>query len=116
SSIRAVITALEKRGARENRVGGIGPMNFAQHGALAARFGKIADLNRAYVRLRRVKSQEEIDWLRIGAWLSDRGMAGLGAGDAGGVYEGALGGFLVSAYMAGGGAHVHPFLCAGSLS
>src|SRR5262249_37388362 len=32
SSIRAVITALEKRGARENRVGVIGPMNFAQHG------------------------------------------------------------------------------------
>ena len=48
SSIAAAIAVLEKRGARENRVGVIGPMGFAQHAALAARFGKIADLNRAY--------------------------------------------------------------------
>src|SRR5262249_31029691 len=63
ASIRAVVAALEKRGARENRVAVIGAMNFAQYAALAARFGNIVDLNRAYVRLRRVKSQEEIDWL-----------------------------------------------------
>ena len=61
------------------------PMTFEQHAALAARFGKIANLNRAYVRLRRVKSAEEIDWLRIGAWLSDRGMAGLRDGLAAGL-------------------------------
>src|ERR1700693_4859785 len=42
SSIRAAIAVLDKRGARANRVGVIGPMNFEQHGALAARFGKIA--------------------------------------------------------------------------
>ena len=99
SSIGAVIAALEKRGARENRVGVIGAMNFAQHAALAARFGKIADLNRAYTRLRRVKSQEEIDWLRIGAWLSDRGMAGLRDGIAVGVNERALGDLIERAYM-----------------
>src|SRR5262249_4308122 len=81
-SIRPVVTAREKRSARDNRIGVIGAMNFAKYGALAARFGNIADLNRAYVRLRRVKSQEEIDWLRIGAWLSDRGMAGLRDGIA----------------------------------
>jgi Xaa-Pro dipeptidase len=75
SSIGAGIAVLEKRGARENRVGVIGSLGFAQHAALAARFGKVADLNRVYVRLRRVKSQEETDWLRIGAWLSDRGSA-----------------------------------------
>ena len=50
SSIRAAVAVLEKRGARENRVGVIGPLNFEQHGALAARFGRIANLNRAYVR------------------------------------------------------------------
>src|SRR5262249_8701733 len=90
SSIGAAVAALEKRGARENRVGVIGPLGFAQHTALVARFGKVADLNRAYVRLRRVKSQEEIDWLRIGAWLSDRGMAGLRDGLAIGLTERAL--------------------------
>jgi len=115
SSIGAVIAALEKRGARENRVGVIGSMNFAQHAALAARFGKIADLNRAYVRLRRVKSQEEIDWLRIGAWLSDRGMAGLRDGIAVGVNERALGDLIERAYMREGGINVIHFIGATSM-
>ena len=53
-------------------------MNFEQHGALTARFGKIVNLNRAYVRLRRVKSDEEtrlVPHRRLA--VSDRGMAAL---------------------------------------
>ena len=115
SSIGAVIAALEKRGARENRVGVIGAMNFAQYAALAARFGNIADLNRAYVRLRRVKSQEEIDWLRIGAWLSDRGMAGLRDGLAVDLDERALGDLIERAYMREGGTNVIHFIGATSM-
>jgi Xaa-Pro dipeptidase len=110
SSIAAAVAALEKRGARENRVGVIGPLGFAQHAALAARFSKVADLNRAYVRLRRMKSQEEIDWLRIGAWLSDRGMAGLRDGLAIGLTERALGDLVERAYMREGGANVIHFI------
>jgi Xaa-Pro dipeptidase len=110
SSIGAAVAALEKRGARENRVGVIGPLGFAQHAALAARFGKVADLNRAYVRLRRMKSQEEIDWLRIGAWLSDRGMAGLRDGLAIGLTERALGDLVERAYMREGGTNVIHFI------
>jgi len=115
SSIGAVIAALEKRGARENRVGVVGAMNFAQHAALAARFGNIVDLNRAYVRLRRVKSREEIDWLRIGAWLSDRGMAGLRDGLAVGLNERALGDLIERAYMREGGTNVIHFIGATSM-
>jgi Xaa-Pro aminopeptidase len=103
SSIRCAIAALEKRGARENRIGVIGPMNFEQHASLSARFGKVTSLNRAYVRLRRVKSPEELDWLRIGAWLSDRGMAGLRDGLAAGVTERALGDRIERAYVPQGG-------------
>jgi Xaa-Pro dipeptidase len=110
SSIRAAIAVLETRGARENRVGVIGPMGFAPHATLAARFGKIVDLNRAYVRLRRVKSQEEIDWLRIGAWLSDRGMAGLRDGLAAGVTERELGDLVERAYTREGGSNVIHFI------
>ena len=110
SSVGAAIAALEKRGARENRIGVIGSLGFAQHAALAARFGKVADLNRAYVRLRRVKSQEEIDWLRIGAWLSDRGMAGLRDGLAIGLTERALGDLIERAYMREGGTNVIHFI------
>ncbi len=115
SSIRAVIAALENRGARENRVGVVGAMNFTQHAALAARFGNIVDLNRAYVRLRRVKSPEEIDWLRIGAWLSDRGMAGLREGLAVGLNERALGDLIERAYMREGGTNVIHFIGATSM-
>src|SRR5262245_4949475 len=110
SSIGATIAVLETRGARENRVGVIGPLGFAQHAALAARFGKVADLNRAYVRLRRVKSQEEIDWLRIGAWLSDRGMAGLRDGLAVGLTERELGDLIERAYTREGGSNVIHFI------
>src|SRR5215469_16642200 len=69
SSIAAAIAALDRRGARAGRVGVIGPMTFEQHATLAARFGATANLNRHYVRLRQIKSAEEIDWLRIGAAL-----------------------------------------------
>src|SRR5258706_1847747 len=115
SSVGAAIAALEKRGARENRIGVIGSLGFAQHAALAARFGKVADLNRAYVRLRRVKSQEEIDWLRIGAWLSDRGMAGLRDGLAIRLTERALGDLIERAYMREGGTNVIHFIGATSM-
>jgi Xaa-Pro dipeptidase len=115
SSIRAATAVLEKRGARADRVGVIGPMNFEQHAALAARFGKIANLNRAYVRLRRVKSPEEIDWLRIGAWLSDRGMAGLRDGLAAGLNERELGDLIERAYMREGGTNVIHFIGATSM-
>jgi Xaa-Pro aminopeptidase len=115
SSTRAAIAVLEKRGARENRVGIIGAMNFEQHAALAARFGRITNLNRAYVRLRRVKSAEELDWLRIGAWLSDRGMAGLRDGLAPGLDERALGDLIERAYLREGGTNVIHFIGATSM-
>jgi Xaa-Pro aminopeptidase len=115
SSIRAAIAVLEQRGAKENRVGVIGAMNFEQHAALAARFGRIANLNRTYVRLRRVKSGEEIDWLRIGAWLSDRGMAGLRDGLTAGLDERALGDLIERAYIREGGTNVIHFIGATSM-
>jgi Xaa-Pro aminopeptidase len=77
SSIEAAIAALERRGAQSDRVGVIGPMTFEQHEKLAARFGAPASLNRRYVQLRQIKSAEEIAWMRIGAAVTDRGMAAL---------------------------------------
>src|SRR5215831_2532706 len=77
SCISKAIEVLGERGARPDRIGVIGPLTFEQHAPLAARFGQVTSLNRAYVRLRQAKSAEEIDWLRVGAALSDRGMTGL---------------------------------------
>ncbi len=106
SSIRAAIAALEQRGAQAGRIAVIGPVNAEQQAMLAARFGKIANLNKAYVRLRQVKSAEEIDWLRIGAWFSDRGMAGLRNGLKPGLDERQLGDLVERAYLGDGGTNV----------
>jgi Xaa-Pro aminopeptidase len=106
SSIRKAIDVLERRGARSDRVGVIGPMHFEQHAALSAKFGKIVNLTRAYVRLRQVKSAEELDWLRIGAWLSDRGMEALRDGLVPGLSERELGDLIERGYVAEGGGHV----------
>jgi Xaa-Pro dipeptidase len=103
SSIRKAIAVLERRGARENKVAVIGPMNFDAHVALAARFGKVTNLNRAYVKLRRVKSPEELDWFCIGAWLSDRGMEALRAAIAPGVSERELADAIERGYVGLGG-------------
>jgi Xaa-Pro dipeptidase len=103
SSIRRVVAELEQRGAGEHKVGVIGPMGFDAHAALAARFGKVTNLNRAYVRLRRVKSSEELDWFRIGAWLSDRGMDGLRAAIRPGVSERELADAVERGYVGLGG-------------
>jgi Xaa-Pro aminopeptidase len=103
SSIRSAVAALERRGARADRVGVMGPLGFEHHGALAERFGKLANLNRAYVRLRRVKSAEELDWFRIAAAMSDAGMAALRDGLRAGLDERELGDLIERAYTAHGG-------------
>jgi Xaa-Pro dipeptidase len=108
STIEKVIAELKRRGARSDRVAIVGPMHFEHHAALAARFGNMINLNRAYVRLRRVKSAEELDWLRIGAHFSDRGMAALRDAIRPGVSERQLGDAVERAYVAdGGGTGIH---------
>ncbi len=110
SSVAAAIAVLERRGARNDRVGVIGPLTFEQHAMLAARFGSVVNLNRAYVRLRQVKSAEEIDWMRIGAALSDRGMLALRDGLRAGMTERQLGDLVERGYVALGGTTVIHFI------
>ena len=108
STIRKVIETLQRRGARADRVAVIGPMPFEQHAALSAKFGKTISLNRVYGRLRAVKSDEELDWLRIGAAFSDAGMAGLRDAIRPGTDERRLGDAVERAYVGeGGGTGIH---------
>jgi Xaa-Pro aminopeptidase len=110
SGIRAALKVLEQRGARRDRVAVLGPMNFEQHAVLSDRFGEIANINRPYVRLRQVKSAEELDWFRIGAWFSDLGMAGLRDGLRPGLNERELGDLVERTYIGLGGTNgIHYF-------
>ena len=106
SSIRAAADALERRKARKGRVATIGPLSAEQHAVLADRFGKIKSLNKDYVALRQIKSEEELDWLRIGAHLSDLGMLALRDGLKAGLSERELGDLIERAYVAHGGVNV----------
>src|SRR5262245_10461656 len=110
SAIAAAIAVLEQRGARQDRVATIGPVSAEQHSALSAKFGKLKGLNRNYVRLRQVKSAEELEWLRIGAHLSDLGMAALRDGLKPGLNERELGDLVERAYVRHGATNVIDYI------
>src|SRR5436305_852042 len=106
SSVREAAAELERRGAQSGKVAVIGLLSADQHEVLAARFGKLANLNKAYVRLRQVKSAEELDWLRIGAHFSDLGMMALRDGLRPGLTERELGDLVERAYVRHGATNV----------
>lgn len=116
SSIGAAIKVLEQRGSRTGRIAFIGPLTADQHSHLSARFPKIANLTRAYTKLRQIKSAEEIDWLRIGAHFSDLGMAALRDGLKVGMSERELGDVVERAYVAQGATNVIHYIGTTSMS
>jgi Xaa-Pro aminopeptidase len=106
SSTAAAIEVLERRGASRDHVATIGPVSAEQHTALLAKYGKLKNLNRDYIRLRQVKSAEEMDWLRIGAHFSDLGMAALRDGLKRGLNERELGDLVERVYVSQGATNV----------
>jgi Xaa-Pro dipeptidase len=105
--IEKLIAEFTRRGAR--RIGVIGPLSGPQWKALEARF-ELISLEAEYIKLRLVKSIEEIAWLRIGAALSDAGMAALVAGTRAGMTEHELGNVIERAFVGHGGTHVIHFI------
>lgn len=94
------IDELKRHGAK--RVGIIGPLTVAKYRRLEAEFDMVM-LDADYTRLRMVKSEEEIDWLRIGAALSDAGLRALVANTRPGLDERELAAIVESAYVRLGG-------------
>jgi len=84
-------------------------MTFEQHATLSEKFGVIANLNRSYGRLRQVKSAEELDWMRIGAAFTDRGMMALRDVLRPGLSERELSELVEHAYVSLGGINVIHF-------
>jgi Xaa-Pro aminopeptidase len=98
--IALTIAELKKRGAK--RVGLIGPLLARKQRELAQEFS-VVELDADYVRLRLIKSEEEIDWLRIGAAFSDAGFASLLENTKPGLSERQLGNLVERAYVGEGG-------------
>jgi Xaa-Pro aminopeptidase len=109
-SIRGAIEELKRRGGDKGRVGIVGPATIGHGRALTEAGATIVDLNAAYTRLRLIKSEEEIDWLRIGAALCDAGITALRANLKSGLNERALGDIVERAYVPyGAGTVIHFF-------
>jgi len=94
---------LKRRGAK--RVGVIGPLRVAKWRALEKDFDLVS-LDAKYARLRMIKSPEELDWLRIGAAMSDAGLAALVDAARPGVTERELGAAIESAFLGHGGTNM----------
>ncbi len=98
--IQKTIEELKRRGAR--RVGLIGPLVLAKCKLLEAQF-QLVPMDAEYVRLRLVKSEEEIEWLCVGAALSDAGFAQLLQNTRPGMSERELANLVERAYVGKGG-------------
>jgi Xaa-Pro dipeptidase len=107
NGIARIIEELARRGAR--RIGVIGPLSGPRWKMLEAKF-ELVSLDADYLKLRLVKSEEEIAWLRIGAALSDAGMAALVGGTRPGMTEHELGNMIERAFVGHGGTHVIHFI------
>jgi Xaa-Pro aminopeptidase len=98
--IQKTVEELRKRGAR--RVGLMGPLVSGKVREVEKQF-QVVPLDAEYVRLRLVKSEEEIAWLRRGAALSDAGFKELLENTRPGMTESELANLVERAYVGQGG-------------
>jgi Xaa-Pro dipeptidase len=109
-AIETAISELRRRGAAGRPVAVIGPLPHAAHIALDDVASRVVEMSDDYLRLRQVKSAEEIDWLRVGCELTDRAVNALAAAIRPGLSEHELADICERAYVvAGGRTHIHYF-------
>ena len=113
SGIAAAVGELRRRGAAGRRIGVIGPLGWKAHAQVAA-LGEVVDLDAAYTRLRQIKSDEEIAWLRVACELTDDAVRALRDEARPGLDERELGALVERAYVGRGGTtHIHYFAATG---
>ncbi|MBO0807799.1 MAG: M24 family metallopeptidase [Actinobacteria bacterium] len=116
SALTAALELLAARSSRPSRLGVIGPVPARSWGALGNAAAEIEFLDRDYTRLRLVKSEEEISWLRTGARMTDDAVAALREAARPGVTEAECCAAIEAAYLPAGGLnHIH-YLCATPMS
>lgn len=110
STTAELLEAVRRRSGWRRRLGVVGPVGYRLHAALADAVLETVDLGPAYVRLRTVKSPEELDWLTAGAHLSDLAALALRDGLAPGLLDHELADLVERAYVPRGGTtHIHYF-------
>ncbi len=110
STIVTAMEELKRRGGQNARIGVIGPLPFGQYDALKEIASDVVNLNRHYTRERLVKSDEELEWFRIGAAFSDLSIEALLEEMRPGLTEHDLSDIVEHAYVPWGGrAGIHFF-------
>ena len=110
NTMAGVASELRKRGAANAKVGVMGPLTFSNAKTLEEHCGGLVDLGREWVRLRMIKSDEEIDWVRVGSALTDAGMQALKDALKPGVTEHRLGNAIQRAWVEHGASTVIHFI------
>jgi Xaa-Pro aminopeptidase len=101
---------LRRRGAGGSRIGVVGALPYGPYRALADVAAEVVPLDDAYTRLRLTKSEEELEWLRIGAELTDAAVRAIHEQATPGMDEHQLGDIAERAYVGRGGrTHIHFF-------
>ena len=101
---------LDRRGARDRRLGLVGPVGFRLYDRVGEHVSGAVDLGAAYTRARLVKSSEELDWMAVGAHLSDLSVLALRDGLHPGIVDHELADLVERAYTPLGGTnHIHYF-------
>jgi Xaa-Pro dipeptidase len=111
--IALTVDELKRRGAK--RIGQIGPLIAPKVDLLKKEFA-VVHLDADYIRLRMIKSQEEIEWLRIGAAFSDQGFESLLENIKPGMSERQLGDLVERAYLAQGGTTMIHYIAVTSMA
>jgi len=84
------------------KIGVVGPLVGPRWKILESKY-QVVSLDNEYTKLRLIKSEEEISWLRVGAAMSDLGMAALVKGTRPGMTEHQLGDLIERTYIGLGG-------------
>ncbi|MGH2779571.1 MAG: M24 family metallopeptidase [Actinomycetota bacterium] len=110
ATIDTALEELDARGGKGRIIGVLGPLDFSAYGKLSAFASKTVNFNPHYTELRLKKSSEEIEWLRVGATLTDKAVRALHSGASIGMDERELGNLVERAYVGEGGTtHIHYF-------
>jgi Xaa-Pro dipeptidase len=110
ATIDTALEELRARGGEGKPIGVLGPLGATAYRKLDAFAGRIVDLGPDYSRLRMIKSDEEIEWLRRGAALTDAAMRALREHAHVGTSERAMGDIVERAYVPSGATtHIHYF-------
>lgn len=102
-STNVAMDILEKRGVKGAKIGIVGNCSVGFIERIAKLGATAVDLSRSYAKIRLTKSDEEIDWLRIGCALTDLGLESLANNVKPGMNEHELQALIERGYLPWGG-------------